>query len=162
MKHVHLAAGLAIANGRLLLVASRYANHPEPLWNLPGGRQQPGELLAETAARETLEETGLRATAGRLAYLSESYDTSGAEPVHFTSAVFHLTFDPAQASSAARQERDDHVTDVQWVPVGEIGARIVVPVVRDPLLACLSGRLPQAYAGYRDAGITIRWPSGSS
>ena len=73
-----LATGLAIrddgAQTRLLLVASRYANHAQPLWNLPGGRQHPGELLRETVERECYEETGLRVRVGELAYVSESYD----------------------------------------------------------------------------------------
>jgi hypothetical protein len=36
---VHLATALLEHEGRVLLVASRYPNQPEPLWNLPGGRQ---------------------------------------------------------------------------------------------------------------------------
>ncbi len=31
-----------------------------PCWGIPGGGMEPGESLEETAARETLEETGLR------------------------------------------------------------------------------------------------------
>src|ERR1700735_3621382 len=58
---IHLATGIAVRNERLLLVASRYANQPQPLWNLPGGRQQPGELLAETVVREVFDETRLHA-----------------------------------------------------------------------------------------------------
>jgi len=68
----------------LLMVASRYANQPHPLWNLPGGRQQPGELLVETVVREFYEETGLRVRAGKLAYVSESYDGDR----HFLNATF--------------------------------------------------------------------------
>src|SRR6202042_3675063 len=68
---IHLATGLIVHDGRLLMVASRYANHTDPLWNLPGGRQLPGELLAETVVREVFEETGLRAEAGEVAYVSE-------------------------------------------------------------------------------------------
>ena len=44
------------------MVASRYPNHREPLWNLPGGASVPGELLSETVVREVFEETGLRAS----------------------------------------------------------------------------------------------------
>ena len=84
MPVVHLATGLLEHEGRVLLVASRYPNQPEPLWNLPGGRQQPGELLAETAVREVLEETGLHVEARELAYVSESYDGD----VHFLNAIF--------------------------------------------------------------------------
>ena len=41
---IHLAGGIAVHEDRLLLVASRYRNQPQPLWNLPGGRQRPPVL----------------------------------------------------------------------------------------------------------------------
>ena len=81
---IHLATGIAVRDARLLMVASRYPNQPEPLWNLPGGRQQPGELLVETVVREFYEETRLRVRAGELAYVSESYDGDR----HFLNATF--------------------------------------------------------------------------
>lgn len=147
----------------MLLVASHYPNHPQPLWNLPGGRERPGELLAETAVRECFEETGYRARVRELAYVSESYDRS--DGVHFVNAAFVVDLPDAQAPfddvgvTGARE--DDHVVDIEWVPIDDVASRVVVPVVRDPLLAYLRGAMPKRYAGFADAGITIRWPSGS-
>jgi tRNA(adenine34) deaminase len=153
--HVHLATALAVRDGRVLLVASHYPNHARPLWNLPGGRQCEGELLGETAARECFEETGYRARVVELAYVSESYDR--ADGVHFVSAAFWVELSGDRPAAQA----DDHVVAVEWVPIEEVSQRIVVAVVREPLLAYLHGEMPQRYAGYADAGITIRWPSGS-
>ncbi len=164
MTHVVLASGLAMRRAKggdvsILLVASRYPNQSEPLWNLPGGRQQPGELLRETVEREVAEETGLRARAGALAYLSESYDGSG---VHFLNATFRI--DVPENASFTRPHADaaDHVVDLAWVPLSEIASRIAVEVVRGPLVAFLRGRLAGRYAGFHDAGITIEWPSDSA
>ncbi|MBV8725624.1 MAG: NUDIX domain-containing protein [Candidatus Eremiobacteraeota bacterium] len=150
---IHLATGLAVRDGSVLLVASRYANHPQPLWNLPGGRQQPGELLEETVARELLEETGLRAEVLGLAYVSESY--AGDE--HFLNATFVVNIRGCGVDG--RTERD-HVAAVEWVPFEQIAHRIVVAVVREPLLAYLRDEAPRRYAGFHDAGITIEWPDG--
>lgn len=157
---IHLATGIAVRDGRLLMVASRYPNHAEPLWNLPGGRQLPGELLAETVVREVFEETGLRADAEEVAYVSESYD--GAQ--HFLNVTFRVILRRAQDETGERQDdagAEDHVVEVAWVPLSEVGERIAVAVVREPLLAYLRGSLPQRYAGFHDAGVTIEWPAGS-
>ena len=150
---IHLAGGIALHERRLLLVASRYPNQPQPLWNLPGGRRRDDELLSETVERELLEETGLRARAAELAYVSESFDGD----VHYLNATFVLTLqDPSAALCVPAA--GDHVVAAQWVSVDEVRSRIVVGVVREPLLAYLEGRLPERYVGYHEAGITIEWP----
>jgi 8-oxo-dGTP diphosphatase len=152
---VHLATGLAIIDGRVLLVASHYPNHPQPLWNLPGGRQLAGELLTETVEREALEETGLHVHAGPLAYVTESYDGA----VHYVNACFHVEV-VAELPETDDTVRD-HVVGWEWVPLDQLGQRIVVAVVREPLLAYLRGELAERYAGFHEAGITIEWPADS-
>jgi ADP-ribose pyrophosphatase YjhB (NUDIX family) len=158
MKHVHLASALAVRDGSVLLVASSYPNHAAPLWNLPGGRQQPGELLEATVLRELAEETGLRGGIVELAYVSESYDGD----VHFLSAAFRVELAPTQACVPRIARDGDHVTEAAWVPVAELAARISVGVVREPLLAYLRGTLHKRYAGFEQAGITIEWPPDSA
>jgi ADP-ribose pyrophosphatase YjhB (NUDIX family) len=125
-----------------------------------------GELLEETVVREVFEETALRVEAAALAYVSESYDGD----THFLNVTFRVavvgdgsSFDklrmtiPQRTVTPAR----DHVVAVEWVPVEEVAARVVVGVVREPLVAYLQGSLPQQYAGFHEAGITIEWPPDS-
>lgn len=147
--HVHLATALVRRERRLLLVASRYPNHTDPLWNLPGGRQQPGELLADTALRELREETGLQGTVRELCYVSESYD----ERTHFINATFAVD---ARGDLRPGRVEGDHVEDAAWVPIEELPQRLAVRVVREPLLAFLARE--QRYAGYAEAGVTIEFP----
>lgn len=147
--HIHLATALVRRGTAVLLAASRYPNHPHPLWNLPGGRQQPGELLPQTVLRELREETGLEGTVRELCYVSESYDGR----THFINFTFAV--DAAGEPSPPHVE-DDHVVDAAWVPIEELPRRLSVRVVREPLLAFLEqGR---RYAGYAEAGITIEFP----
>lgn len=142
---IHLCTALIERDHDVLLVANRYPNHSEPLWNLPGGRQEPGELMHETIERELLEETGLRVRVGELLYVSESYD----DQTHFTNFTFR-----AQAEGDPRTPaHDDHVVEVAWVPRAALRRRIAVAVVREPLLAALEHG--QRYAGFHDAGVRI-------
>jgi len=150
MTRVHLAHGILERDGRLLLVASRYANHPEPLWNLPGGRQRDGELLEETVRREFVEEVGLHAEVISLRYVAESYDRLGG--VHFASFVFGMV----ATGTPATRSNDAHVVGHEWVPIDELRQKLSVRVVREPLLAHLVDPRKR-YFGFQDAGITIEF-----
>jgi ADP-ribose pyrophosphatase YjhB (NUDIX family) len=143
-----LATGILERDGCLLLVASRYRNHREPLWNLPGGRQRDGELLAETVRREFREETALDVVVGSVRFVSESYDRTAG--VHFVSVAFDVGTDGDPQVVAG----DAHVVDVAWVALGDLGEKLIVPVVREPLLAHLEDPA-RRYFGFADAGITI-------
>jgi hypothetical protein len=95
----------------------------------------------------------LRARIVELAYLSESYDGE----THYLHAAFRV-----QVEGTLHIPSDgDHVVDAAWVPIADIPSRIAVDVVREPLVAYLRGVMPQRYAGYEEAGVTIRWPSDS-
>jgi len=146
LNHVHLCSGILRRADNLLLVASAYPNHPEPLWNLPGGRQDDGELLTSALQREFTEETSLQITVEQLLYVSESYDGK----THYTNATFSVT----SSGEARLPQRDAHVVALQWVALADVGQRITVRVVRDPLLAHLSGQ-KRRYFGYAEAGISI-------
>lgn len=149
--HVHLATALVRRGDEVLLVASRYPNHADALWNLPGGRQQPGELLRDTAVRELREETGLSGVAGELCYVSESYDGE----THFMNFTFAVD---AAGDLTGPQVEGDHVIGAEWISVHDLAKRIAVGVVREPLVAYLNGQLEGRYAGYPVAGITIEFP----
>jgi 8-oxo-dGTP pyrophosphatase MutT (NUDIX family) len=129
-----------------------------------------GELLEETVVREVLEETGIAVAPRDVAYVSESYD--GDE--HFLNVTFLVDvvgdavlrqvqpFDYAPSGRFAQDDSNpDHVVSVEWVRVSEIGERVTIAVVREPLVAFLRGELPRRYAGFHDAGVTIEWPADS-
>jgi 8-oxo-dGTP diphosphatase len=150
MERIHLAHGILERNGRLLLVASRYANHAEPLWNLPGGRQREGELLDQTLRREFVEEVGMLVEVLGLRYVSESYDT--ATELHFASFIFGVT----SSAKPGEHSVDAHVVGHEWVPLDQLRERMTVRVVREPLLEHLLDPRKR-YFGFPEAGITIEF-----
>ncbi len=151
---IHLGTALVARGDSFLIVASRYPNHPDPLWHLPGGRQAPGELLAQTVVRELYEETRLSATVNDLLYVSESYDL--AKQTHVT----NCTFSASATGEPAISHHDAHIVGFQWAAAEALAQHITVAVVREPLIAFLSGK-PSRYFGYANAGISIEFADAS-
>lgn len=148
MQRVHLCTGILLRNGGVLLVASRYPSHPEPLWNLPGGRQEPYELLEDALRREFDEEVSLEIEIERVAYVAESFDRTTS--THFTNVAFLVRSDGEPQLRAG----DLHAVDFAWIPREQVGERLNVEVVRIPLLGFLHGDI-RGYYGFEQAGITI-------
>ncbi len=146
---IHLTTGILERDGAILLVASRYPGRAEPLWNLPGGRQEGHETHATAVTREFREETGLDVTVGRLAYVAESFDP--ATGMQFTNVAFYVCAegDPAIPPDEA------HAVACAWVKRVDLAEYLAVAVVREPLIAHLADPTQQ-YFGFAEAGISVR------
>lgn len=82
----HLVAWLVLLDreGRVLLGRRAGVSYGEGLWGLPGGHVEPGEGLAEAAAREAREEVGVRVDPATLRFLGVSrYDLTGVTGTDF-------------------------------------------------------------------------------
>lgn len=149
-QRVHLCTGILERNGSILLVASRYPNHAEPLWNLPGGRQEAPESCIAAVAREFLEETSLVVDVGGLAYVAESFDRT--TRTQFTNVAFTV-----RASGEPHVPPGDaHAVACAWVARESLAEYLRVAVVREPLLAHVADPTRRFFS-YADAGITIEF-----
>jgi len=106
--------GVALIDGGRVLAARR--SRPEALaglWELPGGKVEPGEDPATAAAREILEELGCTVT------VTGWLDGSSAinEDVFLRVAVAHLAVgDPVPSEhDAVRWLRADELDGLRWV-----------------------------------------------
>src|SRR5688572_30425276 len=82
--------------GRILLTRFTGPGHPDHgKWTMPGGKMEWGESARDTANRELLEETGLRATLGDVAGVFSRWftaeESARGEAGHLVCIVFHAS-----------------------------------------------------------------------
>ncbi|MEE1622615.1 MULTISPECIES: NUDIX domain-containing protein [Micrococcales] len=107
-----LAASAVITDdaGRVLLVL-RGTEPEKGRWSIPGGSVEPGETLAEAAAREAFEETGLRVSVGRELWCVTIPAGEG--------RVFEV-HDFAATVTGGELASGDDADDARWVAAAEL------------------------------------------
>ena len=80
-------------------------------WSLAKGKREPGEMLPQTAVRETVEETGLRPVLGRRLQTVQYLASGRPKCVHYWAAA-HPMNGPGLASSFTP---NDEVDGVEWL-----------------------------------------------
>ena len=121
-------------------------------WTPPGGGLEPGESLADCAAREVLEETGIAVHVFRIAFLREwvvprYYTLPGEEGVGFGLEVF-LYASPATTEIEPRLEAPGASMPL-WVPLKDVPELPLWPKELKALAsALLSGEIPQGVPSF--------------
>jgi ADP-ribose pyrophosphatase YjhB (NUDIX family) len=109
------ASAAVFRDGRVLIV--RRAKPPR-LWSLPGGAVEAGETLAEAAAREAREETGIEAAiigyAGHREVIRR--DARGRLAAHYVVHAFAARWQAGEARASAE------ASAVEWVAAAELAA----------------------------------------
>lgn len=107
---------IAVLDGNLLLI--RRATEPgRGKWSVPGGRVEPGELLAEAVVRELREETGLEGVCGELVGVVERVG-AGRHFVILDHRVTVLGDDEPHAG--------DDAAEARWVPLEDVAELLLV------------------------------------
>lgn len=125
--HAGDAAGVVVHHaerGVLLLWRHRFITDTWG-WEIPAGRIDDGESMADAAARETLEETGWRP--GPLRHLTSFFPCNGLSDQQFhifTADDADHVGDPSDPSEASR---------VEWVPTAQLRSAIASGEMRDGL-----------------------------
>ncbi|GAA3997461.1 NUDIX hydrolase [Allokutzneria multivorans] len=114
------AGGLVLDPGRAhAALIGRLDRRGRLLWSLPKGHIEAGETAEQAAVREVAEETGIR---GRILMPLGTIDywfVAEDRRVHKT--VHHFLL---EAVGGELSDEDVEVTEVAWVPLGELDARL--------------------------------------
>jgi 8-oxo-dGTP diphosphatase len=84
-------------------------------WSFPKGKQDPGELLPETAVREVFEETGIRLKLGRkLSLVQYQIDSGDTKEVHYWASKLK-----PKAWKKSEFEPNEEIAKLKWLAAGD-------------------------------------------
>lgn len=114
-------------DGKVLLV--QRAKPPKGIWAFPGGHVEPGETLAEAAARELREETGMTAQFSGLLGLYDVIrrDADGLLTVHYVIASYLGIAGPEEPVAAS------DAAAVTWADPERLGGFALAPNMADAI-----------------------------
>jgi ADP-ribose pyrophosphatase YjhB (NUDIX family) len=117
---VAAVGAVLIRDGRILLVKRGY---PPAVgkWSLPGGVIEAGEGLADAAARELEEETGLKAKPLGVIWVLNNVILDQAGRVKYHYLIVDIIFDSKTVEGIPRAGGD--ALDVSWVDLEEVHRR---------------------------------------
>lgn len=112
------AYGVIVVDASILLTHW----HEGRQWSLPGGGIEAGEQPVAAAIREIREETGFRATLGRLlsadSIVIPGHARHGASTAPLQS--FRIVYEAAIASGEIAHEVDGSSDEARWFPLAEV------------------------------------------
>ncbi len=143
----YAAKAILIEDGRLLCLRKR--GDIGIYYVLPGGGQEPGELLAGAVVRECLEELGARVEPGRLRYVQEYVGANHAfKDVHGSMHFVNLYFECRLLERPLTRplSPDQGQEALEWVPIDRLAEAAFFPRALVPRLAAPEVEGP-AYLG---------------
>jgi len=133
VKTVIVAAGIVVEEGRLLLSRRKAGAHLEGMWELPGGKVEPGEDPRQALRRELVEELGITTSVGDVVEVTFHRYEEAAK------AVLLLFYEATRTPDSPAPQALD-VAEVRWATRGDLDTLAFPPADVD-VLAKLRTRL---------------------
>ena len=112
--------------GRILLIRRSMASGADPgAWDLPGGKLDYGETVAEALVRETREETGLTVNVGRPVHIAHFTK----EPFWVTSITFVCAVAGGEVQLSAEHD------EFTWIEPSDLSGRTYARAILEQLEA---------------------------
>jgi 8-oxo-dGTP diphosphatase len=130
-RELHVTAAIIVRDGALLAAQRRPGAQQGGLWELPGGKQEPGETLERCLARELDEELAVSVSVGpRLTTSVHDYPSFRVHLHAFRCAIARGTPIP-RVHQALRWLAAAELLSVPWAPAD---LPLVEQILRDGLL----------------------------
>jgi 8-oxo-dGTP diphosphatase len=128
---VLVSAGVLIEGARVLLSQRKRGSHLEGLWELPGGKVEPGEDPRAALVRELREELGIEVAVG--APLEVTF-------FRYPEREVLLLFFLCARAPGSPEPRAIDVADVRWARADELGG-LAFPAADLDVVAAIEARL---------------------
>ena len=139
------AKALVIKDGCMLTV--RIDDHGDVFYIMPGGGQNPGELLPDACEREVAEETGLEVKAKDAVFIIEG---SEGEPFHRVDVVFLCDY---IGKSEKDHHGDNNQAGIEWLKIDTLNNAPLFPSkLRRPIMNLYEGKEYPVYLGNECTG----------
>jgi 8-oxo-dGTP pyrophosphatase MutT (NUDIX family) len=139
--------------GHILMIQKSAADPYNPLrWEIPGGRLELGEDLADHLKREVKEEVGLDVEIGPPLAMWK-WSMGYGEAAESVVAVSRLCFAKSDGISLADNDATDYLRDWRWVPIGEVADLDLIPTAREGILESLE--VLEKYTGHDSANLGL-------
>lgn len=143
------AKAVIISSGRLLVIKCR--DEKGDFYLLPGGGQEPGEILPETLRRECAEEISVEVEVGRFLlmreYIGRNHEWAEEESdVHQLELMFACWIKDDQEPRPG-DLLDQWQTDIEWLPLDRLDEFRIYPKILARILPNHTLRLADPYLG---------------
>lgn len=115
-KHPIPAIGVVVFKGENILLIQRNKPPKAAEWSIPGGAQELGEAMIETAFREVKEETGIEIDNVELLKTLDFIDKDSNGNIRFHYSLIDFIADHKSGNLIA----EDDALNAKWVPINEL------------------------------------------